>query len=253
MPRIAGKHTQVYLGGYELTGKTREVSLDYGAEDKDATVFGVDTVLSYPGLLTAKANVVGLMDVGPLADGNMDAIIDNRVGSVADVPFTVVLGTATPPAEGDRAVFFRSFNIKGGAIIGGAVGDLHPFEVSCDMAAGELRAGVCALPDISRSGATGNSTGVDLGAGVLAGEALFAALHVFDVSAGGSVVVTVESDVDALFASPTTQITFTAATGITSEVKSKAGAVTDEFWRVTWTRTGGATFRAAVVLGIGRA
>jgi hypothetical protein len=44
-------------------------------------------------------------------------------------------------------------------------------------------------------------------------------------------------------------VAFTAATTATSEFLSTAGAITDDYWRLTWTLSAGtATF--AVVVGI---
>jgi len=93
-----------------------------------------------------------------------------------------------------------------------------------------------------------DGTGYQLGA-VSATESIYAALHVFSVTGGGTLTVTLYSDDNDTFSSATSRHAFTAATDLTSEWATVAGAITDDYWRVSWTLdTGTATF--AVVAGI---
>ena len=69
---------------------------------------------------------------------------------------------------------------------------------------------------------------------------MFLALHVVAISGAPTFSVVLESDDNSGFTSPTTQLTsasYSAATG--SEWQSVAGAITDTYWRVKWTVTGG--------------
>ena len=58
-----------------------------------------------------------------------------------------------------------------------------------------------------------------------------------------------QSDDNSGFTSATNRITFTQATGVTSELLSVAGAITDDYWRLSYTIVGG-SFTFAVALGI---
>jgi hypothetical protein len=69
---------------------------------------------------------------------------------------------------------------------------------------------------------------------------MFLALHVVAISGAPTFTVVLESDDNAGFTSPTTRLTsasYSASTG--AEWQSVAGPVTDTYWRVKWTVTGG--------------
>jgi len=71
----------------------------------------------------------------------------------------------------------------------------------------------------------------ELGA-VAAGQYLYAVLHVTEVSADDSIIVTIESDALETFLSPTTQITFASKAAIGSEIAVRvAGPISDTWWR----------------------
>lgn len=86
--------------------------------------------------------------------------------------------------------------------------------------------------------ATGDGTGHQVGA-VASGQSVWAGVHF--LTAGGttpSCTVLVESDDNAGFTSPTTRITFTAATARGAQWSSAAGPITDTYWRMRWTVSG---------------
>jgi hypothetical protein len=65
--------------------------------------------------------------------------------------------------------------------------------------------------------------------------------------------VLVQSDDNASFTSATTRISFTAETDATAHYQwgSVAGAITDDYWRITYTVSGtGPSFNFAVAAGI---
>ena len=82
---------------------------------------------------------------------------------------------------------------------------------------------------------------------------MYAGLHI--TAASGTtptLVVKVQSDDNAGFTSATDRITFTSANSIGGQWSSVAGAVTDDYWRVTWTVGGTSpSFTFVVALGIG--
>ena len=102
---------------------------------------------------------------------------------------------------------------------------------------------------------SGNGAAQQVGA-VASGQKMYAALHV--LSSSGTLPtldVKVQSDDSGAFSSATDRITFSQATGITSEWSSVAGAVTDDYWRISYTLGGSGTptFAFAVVIGIAAA
>lgn len=244
---ILYKNVNIYLGRYPFKAKTSKFALDYSVEEKDPTTLADNTSIVFPGLMQVKGSMEGNMALGAAASGEPEPLISERVGSLVDFPIIVSRGGAS----GDRAFFYRAFQVSGNPIEGG-VGDLHRFTFSHPLSASRLAAGRIMLPEGSISAATGSGTAYQLGT-LSATQKLYAAVCFLDVSAGGSVVLTVESDNAGGFPSATTRATFTAATGATEEWKEVAGAITDDYWRITWARTGGATFNAVVAFGIGPA
>jgi hypothetical protein len=83
---------------------------------------------------------------------------------------------------------------------------------------------------------------------------MYAALHVLSVAGTATPTITarVESSVDNTFASPTTRLTFAAATAVSGQTLRTAGtAITDTWWRVAWTISGTTpSFLFAAALGI---
>jgi hypothetical protein len=99
--------------------------------------------------------------------------------------------------------------------------------------------------------ATGSSTGAQLGA-VSATQRVWAVVHF--LTAGGttpSITVKVQSDNNSGFTSPTDRITFTAATTKGGQFGSAVGAITDDYWRATWTVSGtNPSFQTRIIIGI---
>jgi hypothetical protein len=92
---------------------------------------------------------------------------------------------------------------------------------------------------------------------VSASQKMYAALHVRSVSGTNPTLdVVVQSDTVG-FPSATSRITFSQATATTNrhQFSSVAGAITDDYWRVSYTigGTGTPTFSFAVTVGIAAA
>lgn len=152
---------------------------------------------------------------------------------------------ATPGADGNACYIIQtkqfSYNLFG------AHGTLAPFTVGSKCYSGGFYRGNVVLPETLVS-ATTTGTAFQLGA-VSATQKIVAVLHVTAI-VGGSWVLTVESDNGVGFATPTTRATFTAATTITTQVIETNGAVTDDYWRVVLTKTGGTSCTALAALAI---
>ena len=231
---------KLYVGQYDLSGDMHKLELRYGAELLDVTTFGQTTRIRKGGLKT-----VGLSAEGYWSGGTdlVDDALFAKIG-VQNVPITIAKGGETLDND---AYLFRC--IHGVYTPGASIGEMLRFSVSAEGSGG---VGVARgkLLHVGAETATGNETGSQLGA-LSATQSLYAALHVLTVSGSTPTFdLDIESDDNSGFTSATSRISFTQATGITSEWKSVAGAITDDWWRVAFT-IGGSTPSFEFVLAAG--
>ena len=234
----------IYLGGYDFTGYSFEASLDLSAEMLDATAFGQTTRIHKPGLKDASLSFRGYWDQDGVNAVPDEQIFNDEIGQAASPLAIAPDGTAV----GDPAYFLnmaaQSYQL------GGSVGDLLPFSYSgqADTAPAMGDFVVSADAAITSSGASASQ---DLGADfLLATETLYVGLWVFDVDAT-SLDVIVQSDDNSGMTTPTTRGTFTQATGRTSEILAIPGLISERYWDVDYTLTGGATTATfAVAFGV---
>jgi hypothetical protein len=224
------------LGAYNLTPNTMAVSLNVGAQEVEGTAFA-DAFVNYIAspLKTAALGVQGYTEYSTPDLGIATEIgLGNTVVTLAD-----------GRSDGDRAWFLNSLVTKYQPLAG-KVGDAAKFDLgvatSDRLIGGWLQA-------YGSKTVTGNSTGMQLGA-LSATQSMYASLHV--VTATGSTLnVIVESDDNSGFTTPTTRITFTQVTTTPiAYLSSVAGAVTDTYWRMKWTITGGGPYYIVGAIGI---
>lgn len=232
---------KLYVGEYDLSGDLNAVALNYAAEMLDATAFGQTTRIHKGGLKT-----VGLSGEGFWSGGSdlVDDALFAKIG-VADVPVTVVPAGET---VANPCYLFRC--IHGSYAPGADIGEMLRFSVSAEGSGGvgAVRGQVL---HVGSETATGAGTKVQVGA-VTAGQTLYAALHVLTVSGTSPTLdVVLQSDADASAGGETGRITFAQATGITSEWASVAGAITDTYWRASFTIGGTDTPTFEFILAVG--
>jgi len=98
--------------------------------------------------------------------------------------------------------------------------------------------------------ASGNGTAYQHGA-VATGKTIVGVLRVLSVSGTlPTLTAVIQSSADAAFTVPNARLTFTQATGVTYEVKTAAGPITDTWWRIIYT-VGGTSPNFAVVVSFG--
>lgn len=232
----------IWMDGYDLSGVSNAVALQYGAEMLDDTVFGDDTRSRLAGLQTVVLEVEGFQDY---ADDGQDELTHARVG-VANSIFTV---SAEGGDDGETGFTFRAD--IGEYSRNNVLGEMAKFTISAEASDGVpgLVRGTILVQGTKT--ATGDGTGYQVGA-IGATQVGYAALHVLSASAGDTLDVVIESDAtDAWVGAETTRFTFAQASAVGSEWMSLAGAVTDAWWRATWTIAGtDESFKFAVVLGI---
>lgn len=220
---------KIYIGGYNLSGHHNSMSLEYGAEMLDDSVFGVGSTRSFkPGLKTFGFSGSGFWDTV------MDPVLYSRIGAVREVMSWAHEGNA----EGDRAFTTRGVNGTYNPMQG-AVGELISFDIDAMAANAPLvRGTVLAL---GSKAATGNGGAQNLGL-LAAGKRAYSALHVTSVAAT-SIQVIVQSDDAVGFPSPTTRLTHTLISngdGVKADWQELAGPIaTDTYWRSQWTIIGG--------------
>lgn len=238
MGKIALTDALLAFHGQKFSDTANEVAVEYGAESLDETTFGKDTRIRHGGLLTTAMSAAGFFEAE-----EPDKTFFTQMGAAGKV-----MTAAATPTEGDIAYTLS-------AIIGSytpwdnEVGELAGYQMNVGAVDKLVRGTLMA----NKTGISSSSTGTARQLGQVASDQkVYAGLHVF--KAGGTsptLDVTIESDDASGFGSPTTQITFDQATAKTSQFKSAAGAITDDWWRVKWTVGGTSpSFDFLVVVGI---
>lgn len=230
-----------FVHGYDFSTDINQLKLDVGVNQLNSTVFGPSGYTSViGGLKTWSYNLGGFWQSATSGAVDPEAFPD--------------LGTADRvyTSGADQTAGTAAFLGRGGKFdysIGGAIGEIMPFSLNCyntdryGVVRGQLGA---AKGNVSATGALGS--GLLLGA-VATGQYLYASFHVF--TAGTTITVTVQSDDNAGFSSPTTvgtigPLTTTGGTWMTRV----AGPLTDTYYRFTVTAITG-TFNVAGAIGIG--
>lgn len=227
MAKFVFNDGKVFTGGYDLSSHITSVNLEINAEELDATTInsgGFREKLG--GLKDSTISMDGFYEAG---QNKPDALLGASVGN------ELIVTTVPDAGVGNTAYFMKSTLFTYSMF--GSIGEIAPFSISKSQSSDIVVRGTIELD--SDLTATGNSTGVQLGA-VGADEKIYAAIHCYGVSGTSSPTVTfkLQSDDNASFTSPTDQITFTDITAIGADFQSVAGAITDDYWRLNYTISG---------------
>lgn len=235
---------RLFAVGADLSGHSNKVELSAEVEDKDATNYrsgGWKEVMG--GLGSAEISGEGQWEAGD------PSLVDDaswaQLGGVG--PWTVCPQDST---VGALAYFTKALSAD--YKIGEAVGEIAPWTGTAKSSWPVVRGQIAHPPGLART-TTGSGTALELGP-LTTGQRLYAALHVLSLAGTGTPTITgrIESDADGTFASPTTRLTFTAATAEGGQIlRTDGAAITDTHWRVAWTVSGTApSFMFASSLGI---
>ena len=239
MAERAYTNVGIWFDGYDLSGYLRGVGLTVNTEMLDKTTFADLTRIMHPGLQVVNTQVEGIWDSS--GEGIPEKPIFTNIG-VTDKPWSF----APENTEGGVAYTFKAANAE--YTPGGSVGDMLTFTASAEASGSKLVRGAL-LFDKSGLAASGNGTKFQVGA-VAAGQTMYAALHVMAAGTGTFDGV-LQSDADSSAGGETGRITFTQATGITSEWQTVAGPITDTWWRLNYTIAGAApSSTVALIIGI---
>jgi len=229
----------ILLGAYDLSGDHNKVNLSLTQDTKEVTVFGDVARKSIAGIMDIKADSEGFLQFSDTPQA-----IEKTLFGRGGVNLTGdVMTVGHSKADGDTAYIFKG--VQEGFNDSAALGEPGKFTVS-SMGAYKFVRGTRLVRGSKTT--TGNGTAYLMGL-LSAGQTLYALLHVYAWNAT-NLVVKVQSDDAVGFPSSADRITFTTATGLTSEWKELAGPVaTDTYWRAAWTLTG-TSASISVVIGI---
>lgn len=238
------KDMSILVGSIEMAGNAKVFDLTTDVAVLDTTSLastGWTTCIG--GNKSGKVNLDFMQDVATLG-------VDDTLWPTLGVAGTVK-SICTNSADGSVAYLLQSIPLSY-TPVSGAVGELAMGNISGSSSTGPVVRGQLLHPSNASRTATSTGTGQQLGA-VSATQRMYAALHV--ISASGTLptlAVVLQSDDNAGFTTPTSRITFSTATGRTSQMSSVAGAITDTYWRVSYTvgGTGSPTFAFAVTAGV---
>lgn len=230
----------VLVDGANLSGQSNKFEMTASVADEDVTNFtsaGWKEVTG--GLGSHEWSLAGFWAAGSVAAP------DNALWSELGV--AAAWTTAVPSAEGSVAYLGRV--LSGQHKLGGDVGAVAPYEAKGTGSGVITRGTLLVGPGTARS-SSGNTTGVQLGA-LSAAAQMRCAAHVCSVSGTSPTVVAKLQSSSTQGGSYTDRITFASANAVSSQLLAVAGAVTDTWWRVSWTLGGTSpSFLLAVAAGI---
>jgi hypothetical protein len=233
----------LFVGAYNYTTQMNALALDYGADMLDVTTFGQDSHVRTGGVKSVVAKHEGLWDSASAIA--VDPTVFASIGT-ANVPVTICPTSIT---VGEPAFIFESVGSE--YTPGAAHGEALRFGLSMEGSDGApLVKGT--IIGFGSAGTSGTGTITLIGA-TSATQRLYASLHVLSVSGTNPTLdVIVQRDDLVGFGSPATALTFPQATAIGSGWQSAAGAITDTYYRVSYTVGGTDTpaFTFLVAIGI---
>lgn len=239
----------IFFAGRNHTGQSNQLTLTRTAAMLDTSVFGVSTHVYSPGLDELTASVSGWWTVSATG-GVIDNEFSQHVGSIG-YPLTLY------PKNADLGVAYMFPAVVGTFNTFGTFGEIAPFNAEFSFAqyatsgVRQQCRGVIGLQHTARTAATGEGSGIQLGAPT-ATQYLVFCVHVTATDSSDLTFV-LESDDNAGFTTATSRITSGSLTGGAGGqyfYGQLLGPLTDDYFRVSWTRTGGTTFTALATFGL---
>ncbi len=228
----------LYFGGYSLASSFNAIALNLGNSPQDDTVYGDTTV----------SNASGLSAINVEAEGFWESTTDSVLQSslAINVADTVLSVTPVDQSAGSPSIFSKVTTSSYNPIAKGEVGSMMGFSLSAEGRGEKSVSGEILVIPATYTTSSESSTNASIGA-VSATQSVYSALHV--TAASGTLDVIVES-APSNWSGEATRITHTQFAAIGAEMKSAAGAITDAYWRVKWTISGGGSFDFICSLGI---
>lgn len=242
---------RIWLGGYDLSPDCRQVGIGVGRQELPNGRFGDTVSPFFPGVQTVDVTVGGFYSAGSALD--IDPAVWPRLDpAVTPTEWPLTFAPPFAPAAAAGAfgnVAYTARSCQFAYKISGKHGDLLPFDLTSRVKSGALyRQTVEAAKALVA--ATTTTAGTQLGL-VGATQKHVAALHIFAIT-GGSWVLTIESDDNSGFTTPTVRATFTAVTTAPNRqvVETVGPIATDNYWRGVLTKAGGTNITWALTQSI---
>jgi hypothetical protein len=233
---------KIYLAEFDLSSDMNAHGIAQTVDLPDDTCYGD----------TFKQRLTGLRDISFSLAGNWDAFDaledqDTLLTSKMAVNNVPLIITPNSPAVGDAC----EFGLVAQAQYSPQAqhGQILKWSASGNLASRRwLRGNVLWAPSTVITGTASGSQVLISAAS--ASQSLYVAIAVWAATSLTSMVVKVQSDTTG-FASPTDKVTFTTATGVTSEMPSPvSGANTDTYYRATVSSFTGTSAQMIVVAAI---
>lgn len=234
MAHIVVTDGRLYVNEWDLSSHLTGIDLSLSQDAVEATTMGNTARVYVPGLKSGSLSATGMAD---FAD---DASYEIVSGLTTTSIFSI---TADGDTEGTRTSLGQ-FTRTNWAPLELSIGGMAGLTMN-GQPTGTVAGGYVLHPKTARTSSS-TTTGVQVGA--LSGGTGYAALHVFSGTAS-TLDVVIQSDDNSGFTSATNRITFTQATGATSQWSTVTSAGSDDYWRVSYT-VGGGTWTFAVTFGI---
>ncbi|WP_431997789.1 hypothetical protein [Streptomyces fungicidicus] len=238
-------NVRCFAVGLDLTSNSNKIELTSEVEAKPTTNYGSQGWTEVVGgLASAQISCEGQWEAGDTT--KVDDATWAQLGGVG--PWSVSANNTA--VVGGLAYFTRA--MRADYTLLAEVGEVAPW-TSTAKSSWPLVRGQFAHPPGTPRTAAGTGTALQVGP-VPAGKRLYAALHVLSVAGTTpSLTARVESAPAEAFASPTTRLTFDAATAAGGQaLRTDGTAITDTWWRLAWSITGTTpSFLLAAALGIG--
>lgn len=238
----------VLFGEYDIACRTKSVN----APTVQATTLDTTAVCVSDDFRTYIAGIKSVSwDAEVMQDFDTDQV-DQLVGLDsaqfnASTPLSILPAGVT---DGSLAYTFRAMSFNYSPIMA-SVGEIAMANIGGKARQGPVVRGTVLHPPSTARTTTGNGTGRQLGA-LSATQSMYVAVHVTAASGTSPTLdLVLESDDNSGFSSATTRNTFTQITDTGWQWAAVAGAVTDDYWRITYTIGGtDPSFEFAVIAGI---
>lgn len=239
MAKHVVKKYRIYTNGRDASGDYNRVDLKTEVDEQDSTTVNTAGDKTFvPGLKAVR------FEGEVFASHGTGEVEDAVTALLAAGPKLMSVYPSDTAGEAGYAFEAEEVSISPAM----KIADLSRIVIKATKSGG-LLVRVTNMEGVAVKTATGTGTARQLGA-VSAAQTLYSFLQVLSITAGAGITVTVKSDDAQAFSTPTTQLTHTAFNAVGAEVKSKAGAITDTWYRVDWTITG-ATPSVTFDVGVG--
>lgn len=246
------QNQKIFIDGIDASGFTNQVALTNMGGAIENTTLGMTTKSRLPGILDVSCDIDGYFD------GTQDVDLFSLLGSqITARPISICPNSTV--AAGDVVYFFNAEQAS--YAYSGQIGKVFGWKLKSSTSSAPtsssgspLVSGQVIMP-VTTVTTTAVSAGKNLGA-VSATQSVYAALHVTAISGTATPTITmiVQSGTTSGFGAPVTRLTFpaiTLAAGIQGAYQTAVGAITDTWWRASYTISGTTpSFTIALFVGI---